>query len=243
MSELVLVDTENVGYNIIKTLDMEKVKKLILVDGSREENIRLSADILQTLLEYSNKGKIERIYTDKKEKNAADYLLILKIGMIISENSSNKSNIVIKILSGDKIFETIARILKEMNYNTEIGNIHNEKRQNKISVQSNVKSNVKSIKQSKQPKQPKQPKQDMVSTNIDTYIKFENIDFYSLGDNLKVDDILKQLEILWSEERTIILENLNAKKENGLKFSIRNAIRKHPQYLTHNDEYISFKEI
>ena len=142
MSELVLVDTENVGYNIIKTLDMEKVKKLILVDGSREENIRLSADILQTLLEYSNKGKIERIYTDKKEKNAADYLLILKIGMIISENSSNKSNIVIKILSGDKIFETIARILKEMNYNTEIGNIHNEKRQNKkekntISVKSN----------------------------------------------------------------------------------------------------------
>ena len=79
--------------------------------------------------------------------------------------------------------------------------------------------------------------------NIDTYIKFENIDFYSLGDNIKVDDILKQLEILWSDERNIILENLNAKKENGLKFSIRNAIRKHPQYLTHNDEYVSFKEI
>jgi hypothetical protein len=123
MEEIVLIDTENVGYNVINTLNMEKVIKLILIDGPRIDNIKLEPNVLKILFNDNYKQKIERIYTDIKEENAADYLLIMKIGMLIP-NIIDKSNILIKIFSGDKIFKTVARLLNEININIEINNIH-----------------------------------------------------------------------------------------------------------------------
>ena len=72
MEEIVLIDTENVGYNVINTLNMEKVIKLIFIDGPRVDNIRLEPNVIKILFNNNYKHKIERIYTDLKEENAAD---------------------------------------------------------------------------------------------------------------------------------------------------------------------------
>jgi len=305
MNELVFVDTENVGYNIIKSLNMDKVKKLVLVDGSRENNIRLSADILQTLLEYSNKGKIERVYTDKKEKNAADYLLILNIGMIISKD---KATSLIKILSGDKIFETIANLLKEMGFNVVIENIHKSEQKNNKSKQktnksqeiieqktnnSQEKSKPKIIdleetidiqtnkkRKKKNKRKRKRDKDSSSSDNSDkatiklspdinddlfedeeeyhsfeegnsdsdnektSFIPFNEINFFEIKPQLTLDEIYEYLQNIWEDNRNTIRKYLSSKKTSGLKFSIRKAIQKHPQYKNHNskNDLVYFKK-
>ena len=98
MEEIVLIDTENVGYNVINTLDMEKVIKIILIDGPRVDNINIEPNVVRILFNNNYRHKIERIYTDLREHNAADYLLIIKIGMLIP-NIIDKSNILIGSLS------------------------------------------------------------------------------------------------------------------------------------------------
>jgi hypothetical protein len=255
MDEIIFVDTENVGYNIIKNLNLDKIKKLVLVDGSRENSIRLNADILQTLLDFSNKGTIERVYTDKKDKNAADYLLILKIGMFVSDNENKYK---IKILSGDKIFLIIAELLKEMGYTVEVINTHTKKEKivenyivNSESSDSSIRSkknneiieviNVEEYLESNERKRKR----------VQEYLDFNNIDFFNINKEWVLNDIKIYLEKLWHDEniskldnKKNILEKLNMNSKSGYNFAIRTAIKKHPQYNTHNknNDIVYFKE-
>ena len=208
MEEIVLIDTENVGYNVINTLNMEKVIKLIFIDGPRVDNIRLEPNVIKILFNNNYKHKIERIYTDLKEENAADYLLIIKIGMLI-QTIIDKSNILIKIFSGDKIFKTIAKLLNETNINTEIHNIHD---------------------------------------NTNTFIEFNNIDFYNIADKLTFNDIWMTLKKIWCPERSFIIEKLQTysniiKKRTGMCAAIKIVIQQHPQYYSKDDNFVYFKSL
>ncbi len=209
MEEIVLIDTENVGYNVINTLNMEKVIKLILIDGPRIDNIKLEPNVLKILFNDNYKQKIERIYTDIKEENAADYLLIMKIGMLIP-NIIDKSNILIKIFSGDKIFKTVAKLLNETNINIEINNIHD-------------------------------------NTN-NTFIEFNDIDFYTIADKFSINDILMTLKNLWSHDRSFIKEKLQTyskiiTKRTGMCAAIKIVIQQHPQYDRKDDNFVYFKSL